>query len=210
MGTAVNYWQLENKQYMDIVEREYDVLVAESACKWKFTQKEKGKFTYEQCWKDFEAACEIGAEFRGHALIWGGKAFNPDWLLSGNKDNRGGGGKWWPGQLKNFMKEHITNVMKNIKIGCGGHQQKPIAWDVVNEAVGNSRENFKLKAAEPWYPALPNYIELAFQYASEADPTIPLFYNDYNIVWDRRKRDAIYNIAKTMKDKNIKIDGIGF
>merc|ERR1712166_924004 len=54
----------------------------------KFIQKEKGKFTYEQCWKDFEAACEIGAEFRGHALIWGGKALTPDWLLSGNKDNR--------------------------------------------------------------------------------------------------------------------------
>jgi endo-1,4-beta-xylanase len=68
----------------------------------------------------------------------------------------------------------------------------------VNEAMGDSKDNFKLKTAEPWYPALKNYVDLAFQYAAEADPTIPLFYNDYNIALDKRKREAIFEMAKSM------------
>jgi endo-1,4-beta-xylanase len=75
--------------------------------------------------------------------------------------------------------------------------------------MGDSKENFKLKSAAPWYPDLPNYVDLAFQYAAEADPTIPLFYNDYNIEVDKRKREAIYEMVKSMKNRGIKIDGIG-
>ena len=76
--------------------------------------------------------------------------------------------------------------------------------------MGNSKENFKLKKAEPWYPAIPNYVDLAFKYASEADPNMPLFYNDYNIAVDKRKREAVFEMAKGMKQRGIKIDGIGF
>jgi GH35 family endo-1,4-beta-xylanase len=41
------------------------------------------------------------------------------------------------------------------------------AWDVVNEAIGWVSEESKwgLKVAEPWYPLLPNYVDLAFTYA---------------------------------------------
>jgi len=37
-----------------------------------------------------------------------------------------------------------------------------------------------------------------------------LFYNDYNITYNRFKRDSIFNMAKSMKERGIKIDGIGF
>jgi endo-1,4-beta-xylanase len=137
---------------------------------------------------------------RGHAFAWGGPQ-NPGWLI--NKKN------WRAGELDWQLKNHIKNVMQNIKIDCNGKEMKPIAWDVVNEAIGNSG-NYGFKDTAPWYPTFPNYVEKAFKYASEFDPDMPLFYNDYNIAYNKKKRDAIFNMAKDFKAKGTKIDGIGF
>jgi endo-1,4-beta-xylanase len=99
--------------------------------------------------------------------------------------------------------------MQGVRKGGGG---KPIlCWDVVNEAIGWDKETKTngLKSALPWYPTIPNYVDLAFQYAREADPEALLFYNDYSVVGNQSREDAIYKMAKSMIDRNIPIDGIG-
>jgi len=59
------------------------------------------------------------------------------------------------------MKTHIDAVMKGVRLDCNGEEMRPIAWDVVNEAIGNNG-GFGLKDSYPWYPNLPNYVDLAF------------------------------------------------
>eukprot|EP00662_Eupelagonemidae_sp_cell21_P030601 gene30601-27211_t len=80
-----------------------------------------------------------------------------------------------------------------------------MAWDVVNEAV----DTRGLKHAAPWYPAVPDYIDIAFRAARAADPSALLFYNDYGADMVNAKSTVMYNMVKSMKDRNVPIDGVG-
>jgi GH35 family endo-1,4-beta-xylanase len=57
-------------------------------------------------------------------------------------------------------------------------------WDVVNEAISDGAgtvgtENLR---ATRWLQVIgPDYLTQAFKFAREADPNVPLHYNDYNI-----------------------------
>jgi endo-1,4-beta-xylanase len=89
----------------------------------------------------------------------------------------------------------------------GHYKGKIFAWDVVNEAIDTFEEDNYRKTV--WYEALgPEYIEQAFRFARNADPDAQLFLNDYS-TYDRLKGDAIYALAKDLKEKGVPIDGIG-
>jgi endo-1,4-beta-xylanase len=53
------------------------------------------------------------------------------------------------------------------------------------------------------------FYKRCFQYAKDADSESKLFYNDYNIVIDSGKRDAIKNMVARLKANGFQIDGIG-
>lgn len=81
------------------------------------------------------------------------------------------------------------------------------AWDVVNEAFnddGTLRDSIWLRVIGP------EYIELSFRWAHEADPKALLFYNDYGNEGLNPKPDAIYETIKRLKERGFPIDGIGF
>ena len=54
------------------------------------------------------------------------------------------------------------------------------------------------------------YIELSYRWAHEADPSALLFYNDDRNDELNKKSDAIYNVFKDFKQRNVPIHGIGF
>ncbi len=56
----------------------------------------------------------------------------------------------------------------------------------------------------------PDYLELAFQFANEADPSAKLFYNDYGAEIQNPKSDAIYALLGVLKQKNVPVHGVGF
>jgi len=132
--------------------------------------------------------------FRGHNLCWG--SGNPSWLQNGG---------FTGAQKKQILIDHITTVVKR-------YNDTPICWDVVNEAVADSGNDvFKPTV---WYPDVPDFVDVAFQTAKAANPSVKLFYNDYNIGsatgWSQAKSDKVYNMIKSMKQRNIPIDGVGF
>jgi len=92
------------------------------------------------------------------------------------------------------------------------YNNTPICWDVVNEAVADSGSG--LYKNNIWYPDVPDYVDVAFQAAKAANPSVKLFYNDYNIASStggtQQKSDKVYNMIKSMKQRGIPIDGIGF
>ncbi len=53
-----------------------------------------------------------------------------------------------------------------------------------------------------------DYIELAFQFAHEADPDADLIYNDYSMFHEGR-REAVVNMVNKLKAKGISVDAIG-
>jgi endo-1,4-beta-xylanase len=101
-----------------------------------------------------------------------------------------------------YMKEHIDTVVKR-------YAGKVYCWDVVNEAVSDGGDGI-LREKSPYYEIVGNeeFIEKAFIYAHEADPNSLLFYNDYNTEVPA-KREKIYKLCKSLKDKGIPIHGVG-
>jgi len=115
--------------------------------------------------------------------------------------------EWWFFHLRkkrSILQDHITTVVKR-------YNSTPICWDVVNEAVADSGS--ALYKNNIWYPDIPDYVDFAFQTAKAANPTVKLFYNDYNIAsstgFSQQKSDKVYNMIKSMKQRGIPIDGIG-
>lgn len=102
-------------------------------------------------------------------------------------------GKWSPTQLTSILQDHIAKVVTHYNTSA-------YAWDVVNEALDNNG----LKPSQPWYPAVPNYIDVAFQAARKAGgPDVKLFYNDYSVEGMSPKSDQMYKLVKSMQVNNI-------
>jgi len=100
--------------------------------------------------------------------------------------------------LINRIHDHISTIV-------GRYKDKVDGWDVVNEALnedGSLRESNFLKIAGD------GFIANAFEFAHEADPQAELYYNDYNLV-EPAKRDGAVRLVKSLKDKGIRIDGVG-
>ena len=98
-----------------------------------------------------------------------------------------------------MMEDHITNVVSHYK-------GKVTSWDVVNEAFnkdGTLRENIWKKNIGP------EYIQLAFEFAHQADPDALLFYNDYSIMLNPVKRKSVIQYLKKNIANGVPIHGIG-
>ena len=97
------------------------------------------------------------------------------------------------------MKTHIQVIVLHFKGKVSG-------WDVVNEAFN---EDGTLRNTIWRQKIGAGYIEKAFIYAYEADPKVLLFYNDYNLESNPNKRNSVIGFLNNLRNRGIKIDGIG-
>jgi endo-1,4-beta-xylanase len=190
IGTAVGSSPfLKDEQYKQVLAEEFNVITLENELKFSNVHPQKQKYNFLVPDVMVKYANENNMQVRGHTLVWHNG--NPDWLL-----DKG----YTKAEMKAILKEHIQTVMKRYK-------GKVYAWDVVNEAFddeGKLRNNIWLEKIGP------EYIELSFKWAYEADPQALLFYNDFGNESMNKKSNAIYKMAKNLRDKGIPIDGIGF
>ena len=105
------------------------------------------------------------------------------------------------------MVQHIATVV-------GRYRGKIKFWDVVNEAVDLlPNAQGKLEAClkpSPWLEAIgPEYIELAYRAAHEADPEAKLLYNDYNL-YEEKKADFVIAMVKDLRNRGVPVHGIGY
>jgi GH35 family endo-1,4-beta-xylanase len=126
IGSAFNLWNAESAAYNDIVEDEFSITVAEHDCKWVAMRPSKDVYNIDRCVNHLKVAVANNQKFRGHTLCWGNLA-NPKWLEN----------IWNADELDTLLKDHINYVMKEVPKQAGANNGQLIAWDVVNEAVGN-------------------------------------------------------------------------
>ncbi|ACB09885.1 endo-1,4-beta-xylanase [Thermotoga sp. RQ2] len=159
-----------------------------------FAGVENGKLKFDFSLADLfvDTALKNGISVRGHTLVWHNQT--PEWFFKDENGNL-------------LSKEEMTErIREYIHTVVGHFKGKVYAWDVVNEAVDPNQPDGLRRST--WYQIMgPDYIELAFRFAREADPDAKLFYNDYN-TFEPKKRDIIYNLVKSFKEKGL-IDGIG-
>lgn len=190
IGPAVAYNPLQNEPiYGQTLAQEFNILTPENAMKWAATHPQRDRYSFTQADAMFHFAQANGLVLHGHNLVW--HESNPQWLTSGS---------FTRAEMIDILREHIYTV-------AGRYRGYMTAWDVVNEAVNT---NGTLRSTL-WLNRIgPEYLDMAFQFTSEADPTALLIYNDYGAEVINAKSNGIYNLLSAMLSRGIPVHGVGF
>jgi endo-1,4-beta-xylanase len=146
-------------------------------------------------------AREHHMQMTGHAFVW--HQMYPAWFF---KD---GDKKATISQISERLRAHIFQMTERYADVIDN-------WDVVNEAISDSLPKTYRDGAEGsvWYEAYggPGYIRAAFEFAQRAaeahDPTVKLYYNDYNVVRPE-KRKKIIEMVRELRASGVRVDGVG-
>ncbi|AOW99869.1 hypothetical protein BJP34_10770 [Moorena producens PAL-8-15-08-1] len=194
IGTGVSMEPLRNDpSYREVLMREYNIVTPTYIMKFEALQPQRHQYNFEAADNFVAIAKANQMQVRGHNLVWHHSV--PWWLTHG---------QWTQEELIHILRQHIHTVV-------GHYRGQLAAWDVVNEAVADQDSAGQRKRDTIWSLGIgPEYVELAFRWAHEADPTVPLFYNDYAGEGLGAKSDAIYAMVKQLRQRDVPIHGIGF
>lgn len=193
IGTALNTWQIRGKDSMalEFTIRHFNTITAENEMKWEKIHPRPDFYDFTIPDSMVAFGLENNMFIVGHCLLWHSQT--PRWVFEdtlGKPRSRD--------ELLEILHNHISTVV-------GRYKGKVKGWDVVNEAVGDDGLMRKSK----WSEIIgEDYVQKAFEYAREADPQAALYYNDYNIEL-KGKREGVVKLIKSLKEKGIKVDGIG-
>lgn len=189
IGVAINIDEFrDNPTHQNIAHKQFNSFTAENIFKAQYLHPEEGFFD----WREADTLAYFCASnhkrLHGHTLIWHEQL--PAWIMQ----YQGSQTVW-----EQMFKHHIQTIVLHFK-------GKVASWDVVNEAFnedGTLRNSiWKQHIGE-------HYIEKAFLYAEEADANVLLFYNDYNLESNPTKRNSVINYCNNLRQRGVKIDGIG-
>jgi endo-1,4-beta-xylanase len=189
IGTAVEPGILAaDATYRSTVSRVFNTLTPENVMKFDHIHPAPQSFDF--C--DSDALVSYAAanhmQVRGHTLVWHQQL--PEWLSRGE-----------------FSRDELIAILRNhIQTVVGRYRGQVWAWDVVNEAFesdGSLRDSLWLRGIGP------EYIEMAFGWAHEADPEALLFYNDYAAEGMGAKSDAIYALLGRLRGQGVAVHGAG-
>ncbi len=193
IGVAVNPRMVQPGPDAELIKAQFNSMTPENAMKMGPIHPEENRYN----WKDADAIADFARQnnikLRGHTLCWHNQT--PAWLFTDST-----GKTVSRDVLLARLKRHITDVMTRYK-------GTVYAWDVVNEAVPDTSTAIYRKTRFLEIIG-EDYIEKAFQYAHEADPSAQLFYNDYNTE-NPAKRERIFQLLKKLKAKGVPINGVG-
>jgi endo-1,4-beta-xylanase len=185
IGAAIDAAQItgEDKSGDAIIESQFNSISPDNALKWERIHPQPDKYDFKLADQYVAFGQEHHMFIVGHNLVWHNQV--PAWVFRDDKGNLLG-----RDALLARMKDHIDTVV-------GRYKGKIQSWDVVNEAInedGTMRQSL-------WYKIIgPDFVEKAFQYAHEADPSAQLTYNDYNLEFPAKRKGAIELVKKLQAD----------
>jgi endo-1,4-beta-xylanase len=189
------WWMMQDQRYYDLVVDNFNVLHLEEFGEqfWRG----RGDYDFESVDRIVDWAVRHDFLVYGFHLVWGATEgpFLPDWLLQSNFSRD---------EYIDILHEHVTTVVSHFRGRVTG-------WSIANEATSRSA----FPSSDFWMQKIgPEYIELSFQWAREADPDAILIFNDYN---NESPRDAntrwvvnrMYETVRELKAKGVPIDAVG-
>ena len=193
VGAALNPAQFTGQDEAEdaIIRAQFNTISPENVLKWEVVHP--GPDTYDFSMSDkYVGFGEQNHMFIvGHNLVWHSQV--PKWVFEDEKGNQVS-----RKVLLKRMHDHINAVVGRYKGRING-------WDVVNEALN---EDGTLRQSR-WMKIIgEDYIENAFRYAHQADPHAELYYNDYSLENEAKRKGALALVAK-LKAKGVPIEGVG-
>src|SRR4030095_417977 len=185
IGVAVTPRALRTDE-AQLILSQFNSMTAENAMKMGPIHPQENKYNWSAADSIATFAKANNLKLRGHTLCWHNQT--PAWMFIDSATGK----QVTKEVLLQRLKDHISTVVSRYK-GI------VYAWDVVNEAISDNKEEYLRNSA--WYQICgEEYIAKAFQWAHEADPNALLFYNDYNEI-DPVKREKIIRLIKSLKDR---------
>lgn len=187
IGAAVYTSHLSDPVHQDVLGTEFNMLTPENEAKMCELQPRRAQFDFTRLDRLVQFAEEHNMIVRGHTLLW--HNCMPSWVANGDFSRE---------EAIEIMRDHIYTVV-------GRYKGRIPIWDVVNEAIDGTTMR-----VTPWYEFIgEDYVDLAFQFAHEADPDALLFYNDYGAEGMNPKANAIYDMVADMVARGVPIHGVG-
>lgn len=228
-GTGVGAWDSQNLDTRMRLMDDFNSITATNEMKaYSLLDQNASKYNpsgmpvmdYTQADRIVSLAELLDIGVRGHVLVW--DAYMVDWFF---REDYSSDGEFVDRETMLVRLEYyIDQVVTHFETEFPG---VVYCWDVVNEAVGDSEEDYDasdarhvrtLRGGVPnyFYEVIgDDYIELSFLYASNTvaklkkqnpDTSITLFYNDYN-TFQPEKRDAICEVVKSINSYAKNADG---
>ena len=193
VGAALNPAQFTgtDAREAELVKAQFNSISPEDVLKWDSVHPRPGVYDFSLGDKYVQFGEQNHMFIIGHNLIWHEQV--PRWVfqdVQGDPVSRK--------VLLQRMRDHILTVV-------GRYKGKIDGWDVVNEALN---DDGTLRRS-PWMKIIgPDYIEKAFRYAHKADAHAQLYYNDYSLVNEPKRKGALALVRK-LKSEGIPITGVG-
>lgn len=193
IGTALNGGHTSGKDTATIrvIKEQFNAVVAENCMKPGPIHPRNGSYNFAPADEFVDFGVKNNMFITGHCLVWHSQA--PMWFFTDSL-----GKPVTREVLIARMKEHISTVV-------GRYKGKVKGWDVVNEALDEDGSYRKTK----FFNIIgEDYIRLAFEFAREADPEAELYYNDYSLANEPKRKGAVAMVKK-LQQQGVKVDAIG-
>lgn len=197
LGNFAIYKHIYDKQYSDILTSQFGVALLDNTPNWYFTdgglRPSKDKYNFAQMDEVVKYAHENNMTMQAHHYVWGEEKWLPAWLKDGN-----------------YNKEELYDILQNHILTVGSRYRGQIKeWTVVNEAFSRGLHFNNLN--DWWQEAIgdKSYIDKAFIWARQADPTSVLILNDFGNEKKGPISSSMQDYIKGAKNRGVPIDAIG-
>jgi endo-1,4-beta-xylanase len=193
IGVAINQAQIDQRDSRGnpIIAQQFNSISPENVLKWGPVHPRPESYNFEPADRYVALGEQLKMTIIGHCLVWHSQT--PQWVFAGE-----GGQPLTREALLERMRDHIQTVV-------GRYKGRIFGWDVVNEALnedGTMRQS-------PWFRIIgEDYLARAFQFAHEADPQAKLYYNDYSLENEAKRRGAV-ELIKKLKAAGVPIHAVG-
>lgn len=196
VGVAIGDGEASDKapRSTELIEHEFNSVTPENALKWDTTEPSEGRFNFAPGDRFVAYAERHHLTAIGHTLCWHSQL--PGWVSRPPA-----------GQTELTREVLLQRLHRHIQEVAGHYKGRIHGWDVVNEAIRDGDGQYRDSV---FYRVVgKEFIALAFKWAHEADPAAELYYNDYNLDQDDKKRATAIELVKYLREQGAPISGIG-
>jgi endo-1,4-beta-xylanase len=195
VGAVVDKWQMQDPRWLQLILANFN-LITIGKLKWGYLCPSSPAFDFRETDWMVDFCGQHRLALHGHNLCW--NSANPAWLTQTlTKAN-----------AERMLTDYIRTVMKR-------YAGRITSWDVVNEPIATwmGRPDGLYKG--PWLDALgPQYIDVAFHAAAEADPVglrvLNLEHVEQGGSGDDAARLMTLRLVESLLKRGVPIQAVGF
>jgi endo-1,4-beta-xylanase len=196
-GTTISAKQIfGDPRFVDLVRQQTGLIVAENDMKWQVMNRGgRGDDDYGPADTVAAFALENDLALRGHNLLWYQRT--PSWFFD-----------------LTSRPEIESAIVERVRRLAGHYRGMVHSWDVVNEPIEpkDGRPD-GLRTGVFLEMFGPDYLDLAYRTAREADPAARLVVNEYDVELDapeqEARRTALLNLLERMRRSGTPVDAVG-